>query len=187
MEWLLSKNKEFRYCVADAFEGNMLTPIMKNMLYKAETEWDDYNEVYHCCQFIEAVRKNPFLNTDFHYVKKDKDTIGIGLMTYGEMNTLTSFPADFNLPGSTENVLAFNYFHVSPEGRGIGECWLRDIILPYYAGKGFASVYVKSSHSRVFSLYKRLGESVASYKSESDNGLYQREGKIFRILLQSVL
>lgn len=58
MEWLLHEDKGFNYYVADAFESNMLVPIIKNMLYKAENEWDDYNEAYHCCQFIEAVRKN---------------------------------------------------------------------------------------------------------------------------------
>lgn len=81
MEWLLSENKEFRYCVADTFEGKILVPIMKNMLYKVETEWDDYNEAYHCCRFIEAVRKNPSVKMDFHSVKKGEDTIGVGLVT----------------------------------------------------------------------------------------------------------
>lgn len=183
MEWLLDENKEFRYCVADTFESNMLVPIIRNMLYKAENGWDDYNEVYHCCRFIEVIRKNPSAKMNFHYVKKGEDTIGVGLITYGDINTLPSFPVDFHLTSSTDKILLFSYFHVSPEGRGIGEHWLRDIILPYYAGKGFESVYVKSSHPRVFSLYKRLGERVASYKSESDNGLYQREGEIFRISL----
>lgn len=183
MEWLLHENNEFRYCITDTFEGNMLVPIMKNMLHKAENDWDDYNEMHHCCRFIESVRKNTSVKMDFHYVKRGKDTIGVGFMTYGEISTLTSFPADFTLPSPTENVLVFNYFHVSPEGRGIGEHWLRDIILPYYAEKGFVSVYVKSSHPRVFSLYKRLGERIASYRRESDNGLYHRDGEIFRISL----
>lgn len=183
MEWLLHENSELRYWINDTFEGAMLVPIMKNMLYKAENDWDDYNEVYHCCRFIEAVRKNPSVKIDFHYVKKGEETIGVGFMTYGEIDTPTYFPTDFSVPDSIENALVFNYFHVSPEGRGIGEHWLRDIILPYYTEKGFVSVYVKSSHQRVFSLYKRLGECVASYKSESDNGLYDRDGEIFRISL----
>lgn len=183
MELLLHENSELRYWVTDTFEGNMLVPIIKNMLYKAENDWDDYNEVYHCCQFIEAIRKNPSIKMDFHYIKKGEETIGVGLMTYGEINTLTSFPADFSIPDSIENALAFSYFHVSPEGRGIGEHWLRDIILPYYAEQGFASMYVKSSHPRVYSLYKRLGEHIASYRRENDNGLYHRDGEIFRISL----
>ena len=130
MEWLLSKNKEFRYCVADAFDGNMLVPIMKNILYKSETEWDDYNEAFHCCRFIEAVRKNSSTKMEFHYVKKGEDTIGVGLITHGEINTLPSLPVDFHLPSSTDKILFFSYFHVSPEGRGIGEHWLRDIQQP---------------------------------------------------------
>lgn len=184
MKQLLYENKGFNYSVADTFDSNMLVPVIRNLLNKAETEWDDYDEVYHCCRLIESVRKNPTMQMDFHYIKKGQDTIGIALITRGIIDTSLFFPKGFHLADPADSILVLNYFHISTEGRGTGEYWLRDIIIPHYAEKGFISLYVKSSHPKVFSLYGRLGESIASYESESDNGLHHRSGKIFKISLQ---
>lgn len=183
MEQLLCENKGFRYFKADTFESSMLTPIIKNLLHKAENEWDDYDEVYHCCHLIEAIRRYPGMKTDFHYIKKGGENIGIGLITHGLIHIPLFFPENFRFSDPRESVLVFNYFHISPEGRGTGGFWLKDIILPHYSGRGFTSLYVKSSHPRVFTLYGRLGENIGEYISRSDNGLQTRPGKIFRIPL----
>ena len=42
-------------------------------------------------------------------------------------------------------------------------------------------LYLKSSHSKAFSLYQRLGEEIGSYQTLSDNGEFKRTGKIFKI------
>ncbi|HGM3506378.1 TPA: hypothetical protein ACKOR7_000943 [Clostridioides difficile] len=43
---------------------------------------------------------------------------------------------------------------------------------------------VKSSHPKVFTLYNRLDKCIGEYISRSDNGLYERIGKMFRISLE---
>lgn len=181
MEQLLNEKGGLRYLVSDTFEGSMLVPVIKNILYKAENDWDDYDEVSHCCRLIEAVRKDPDMKMDFHFIKRGEDTIGAGLITYGAIDMQLFFSGAFSFTDPIGNIVIFNYFHIAPEGRGTGEYWLRDIILPHYYGKGFTALYVKSSHPKVFSLYGRLGTVVGEYRGKSDNGLYTRQGKIFRI------
>lgn len=183
MHSLLKKEKELEFWVADTFSGKMLSPIIKNTLYKAENGWDDYDEVYYCCRLIENVKKNPDMTMDFHYITCGENVIGLGLISYGKIDTSLFFHTDFQPQEPLDKILIFNYFHVAPEGRGNGEHWLRDIILPSYNGKGYEACYVKSSHPKVFSLYGRLGQQVGEYSCKSDNGLYIREGKIFRIPL----
>ena len=181
MEKILFENKELKYFVADHFKSDMLVPITRNLLSKVENEWDDYDEVYHCCQLIETVANSPEMKMDFHFIRNGQQTVGVGLVTYGVIDMHAFFPESFTVDEPVEGMLIFNYFHISAEIRGTGEHWLRDIILPYYKEKGFASLYVKSSHPKVFSLYDRLGQCVGEYSSKSDNDLYVRQGKIFRI------
>ena len=183
MKQLLYENKGFNYSVTDTFESDMLVPITKNLLYKAEKEWDDYNEVFHCCRFIETVCNTPEMKMDFHFIRSGQQTVGVGLATYGVIEMHAFFPDSFMVDEPVEGALIFSYFHICAEARGTGEHWLKDIILPYYKEKGFASLYVKSSHPKVFSLYGRLGECVGQYSGKSDNELYLRSGKIFRIRL----
>lgn len=183
MKQLLYENRGFNYSVTDTFESDMLVPITRNLLYKVENEWDDYNEVYHCCQLIETVRNSPEMKMNFHFIRNAQQTVGVGLITYGVIDMHIFFPDSFTLNEPMESTLIFNYFHICAEARGTGEHWLRDIIIPYYKEKGFVSLYVKSSHPKVFSLYGRLGECVGQYESKSDNELHVRSGKIFRIRL----
>lgn len=183
MEHLLHKEGDFQFLITNTFDGKMLIPIIKNLLHKAENEWDDYDEVYHCCHLIETVRKNQNMKMDFHILKKGEDNIGIGLVTHGIIDMPLFFSDTMRTLDAAENFLVFNYFHISHDDRGHGTHWLRDIILPYYQAKGFVAVYIKSSHAKVFSLYNRLGESIGEYESKSDNGLWTRPGKIFRVPL----
>ena len=178
---LLCEENDLEFWVADTFSGKMLTPILKNALYKAETAWDDYDEVYHCCHLIESVKRDPKMVMDFHYFSRVQSIVGVGLVTHGLIDVPLFFPDTIQFLEPIDKILIFNYFHIAPEGRGNGEHWLRDIILPYYYGKSFEAFYVKSSHPKVFSLYDRLGQQIGEYSSKSDNGLQIRPGKIFRI------
>ena len=41
MEQLLYDESGLRFVVSDHFEGRMLTPILENLLDKAQSAWDD--------------------------------------------------------------------------------------------------------------------------------------------------
>lgn len=185
MEQLLAEEQNLKFLVTDKFASNMLIPIIKNVLHKAETDWDDYNEVYHCCRLIELVRQTANIQMDFHYIKKAQDILGVALVTKGIIDLPMFFPTNISVEDSPQNILILNYFHTETAGRGWGEHWLKSIIFPYYQDKNFLTLYVKSSHPKVFSLYDRLGSSIGIYKSSSDNGLYARSGKIFKINLKN--
>lgn len=183
MEQLLHQEGTLEFLVSDTFDGTMLSPILQNLLVKAETGWDDYDEVYHCCQLVEAVRRDSTLHMEFHTLRREGHRVGIGLVTSGRIICPLFFP-DSLLPAEpVEGLLMFNYFHVAPSERGVGGRWLKDVILPHYAAQGYRAVYVKSSHPKVFSLYGQLGTEVGTYTARSDNGLYVRPGRLFRISL----
>ena len=185
MDCLLRGEGELGFWVSDTFSGTLLVPILKNMLVKAEAGWDDYNEAYHCCRLIETVKENPGLTMEFHSLRRGRNVLGVCLVTHGRIEGPLFFPEGFQPPEKPEQILVLNYFHIAPEGRGNGEHWLRDLILPHYREKGYEALYVKSSHPRAFSLYTRLGQPVGEYLSNSDNGLYTRPGKLFRIPLNA--
>jgi hypothetical protein len=52
-----------------------------------------------------------------------------------------------------------------------------------YADLGYTAFYLKTSHPKAFPLYERLGPVIANYTIPSDNGLYQRTGRIYRLPL----
>jgi hypothetical protein len=182
MEVLHNRN-DISFGVANEFNSKYLTPIIQNLLFKVENEWDDYNEVYHCCNLIERVRNNKDMNMDFHLMVKDKQYIGIALVSRGNIDTKTFFKEPISLSENTNDILIFNYFHISQQGRGNGQFWFKDIIMPYYKAQNFKTLYVKSSHQKVFSMYSRLGEEIGEYTSSSDNQLFVRKGKVFKITL----
>ena len=183
MEQLLYHESGLRFVVSDHFEGRMLTPILENLLDKAQSAWDDYDEASRCCRLVEEVRRTPGLHMEFHTARRGEAVAGLALVTSGPV-LRPPFFSEGLLPGEPEDgALAFNYFHISPAARGFGEHWLRDIILPRCRAQGFRAVYVKSSHPRAFSLYRRLGTELGSSRSPSDNGLYLRRGLLFRIPL----
>ncbi|MEH7124655.1 hypothetical protein V7127_15635 [Bacillus sp. JJ1773] len=180
---VIHKINDISFGVATQFDSKYLTPIIQNLLLKAENEWDDYNEVYHCCQLIENVRKNKNMKIDFHVMMEDKNYLGIALVTSGIIDYKVFFKEPISISQNDKDVLIFNYFHISQEGRGNGQIWFRDIIMPYYKSKNFKTIYVKSSHQKVFSMYCRLGTEIGEYTSSSDNQLFMRKGKIFKITL----
>ena len=168
--------------VSKEFQSQYLTPIIQNLLFKAENQWDDYDEVYHCSRLIQGVKKNKDMNMDFHIMKKDEKYFGIALITSGKIDYSLFFKEQIDIEEKDNEVLIFNYFHISKEGRGKGEAWFKNII-KYYNKKNYKAIYLKSSHPKVFSMYTRLGKQIGQYSSKSDNNLFERRGKIFKISL----
>ncbi|MFC9601679.1 hypothetical protein ACFTQL_28460 [Peribacillus butanolivorans] len=80
---VIHKINDINFGVATEFNSKYLTPIIQNLLFKVENEWDDYNEVYHCCNLIEKVRNNNDMNIDFHVMMKDEKYLGIALVNKG--------------------------------------------------------------------------------------------------------
>lgn len=183
MERLLHEEGTLKFLSSDTFQSAMLAPIIQNLLYKAEHGWDDYDEVFHCCQLVEAARQDPSLHMEFHTLRREDHTVGVGLVTGGAILRPLFFPPELMPAEPQDSLLVFNYFHMAPSERGVGSRWLKEIILPHCAGRGYRALYVKSSHPKVFSLYSRLGKQVGNYASHSDNGLFTRSGKLFRIPL----
>lgn len=169
--------------ISKEFKSEYLTPIIQNLLFKVENVWDDYNEVYHCCQLIESVKNDNKMNMDFHIMMKDEKCLGICLITSGTINYKLFFKDSIDMAEEDEEILIFNYFHISKEGRGNGERWFREVIIPYYKAKGFKAIYLKSSHEKVFSMYRRLGREIGEYTSISDNNIFERKGNIFKIII----
>lgn len=180
---IIGKINNISFGVSTKFTSKYLTPIIQNLLIKAENEWDDYNEIYHCCKLIELVRKNHNMIMDFHIMIKDENYLGIALVSKGILDYKLFFKESIMISEEDKDVLIFNYFHIAQEGRGNGETWFRDFILPYYKSKNYKAIYLKSSHQMVFSMYNRLGKEIGEYIGSSDNGLYERKGKIFKITL----
>lgn len=172
------------FCVDSNFDVKYLEPILHNLSLKLKNNWDDYNELYHCCKLIESIRKNPNTWIDTHIIIKDERILGVTLIEGGQIN-LASYIALENF-SFEENSVMLNYFHIIPEGRGNGERWLRDIIIPYYNRKGIINIYLKSSHEKSFSLYGRLGSQIGEYCVHSDNQIYLRKGKIFQIRVKNI-
>ncbi len=185
MERLLHRDGTLEFWVSDTFDGRMLSPIVQNLLVKAENGWDDYDEVFHCCRLVEAVRRETDLHMEFHTLRRNGRVVGVGLMTGGPIACPLFFPPHLLPPEPREGLLAFNYFHVAPEARGVGGRWLREVIFPYCSAQGSRTVYIKSSHPKVFSLYTRLGTVVGHYSARSDNDLFDRPGTLFRIDLDT--
>jgi len=179
---IIEKIDDINFGISNEFKSEYLTPIIQNLLFKAENEWDDYNEVYHCCKLIEGVKNNDNMNMDFHIMKKDEKYLGIALVSSGIIDYKMFFKEPINIEEDHKDVLIFNYFHISKEGRGNGESWFKNII-QYYKSKNYKTIYLKSSHPKVFSMYNRLGKEIGEYSSISDNGLFERRGKIFKIMI----
>ena len=179
---ILSERNGFVFGVTRQFQSAYLLPVLCNLRQKIEEAWDDYNELYHCCRLIERVKRDPDMRMDFHVMQKEGETVGLALVTSGKLDEALFFQEPLRMAEAPTEILFFNYFHIAPLGRGNGERWLKDI-LRYYQEKQFKAMYVKSSHPRVFSLYRRLGEEIGAYTAYSDNRLFTRQGKIFKIIL----
>ena len=176
---LLKKNDSLEYFVEKGFSPKYLEPIAKNVLWKIRNKWDDYNEVSHCCKFIESVRESRDIWIETHFIKNDSKILGVIFVTGGKVDLNQLFKLNLPYQFQEGKSIIISYFHIIPEARGVGEEWLRNVVIPYYREKGIEEIFIKSSHLKAFSLYARLGKEIETYTTQSDNRLYSRKGKIF--------
>jgi hypothetical protein len=171
----------YDFNVTSDYHSQFMIPILENTIVKAREDWDDYHEAFHFTKLVNETRQNKKVTVEYHSIMNKGTCVGIAMIRYG-----SSKANDVSLPsniGIKENSIVLNYFHIAPEARGNGTYWLKEIILPYYKKQGFTYAYIKSSHSKVFSLYERLGLEIDEYYTYSDNYLYERKGKVFVITL----
>ncbi len=187
MTTVLYAKGDLEFCVSDAFEGVYLTSLLDNMREKlVRGEWDDYDEVHHCCKIIHDFSLIPGLVIDYHLLRRADEQLGMVMMSHGAIPPDIYRSSGLSISDPLDEVVLLNYFHISRAGRGNGTFWLRDLLMPLYASKGFTAIYLKSSHTRAFSFYNRLGAVIGNYTFPSDNGVYQRTGRIYRLPLEAV-
>ena len=185
MTTVLYTKDDLEFCVSDTFEGVYLTSLLDNMKEKlVQGGWDDYNEVHHCCKIIHDLSRTPGLTIDYHFLRRSGQHLGMVMMTHGDVSPDIYRSSGLILSDPIREVVLLNYFHIAPEGRGNGTFWLRDLLMPLYASKGYSTIYLKTSHPRAFHLYDRLGTVIGNYTFPSDNGVYQRTGRIYRLPLE---
>ncbi len=137
--------------------------------------------MYHCCKFIESIRESHDIRTDTHFIKSNDQIVGVVFATGGNIVLDHFFKTKTSSQFQIDKSIMLNYFHIAPEFRGLGENWLKEIILPYYKRIGIEEIFTKSTHVKSFSLYARMGQEIGSYTVQSDNRLYRRKGKVFQI------
>lgn len=185
MTTVLYKKDDLEFCFNDTFEGKFLVSLLENMKEKLiKEEWDDYNEVHHCCKIIHDFSQRPGLTMDFHTMQRGGEQLGMVMLTHGSIDANIYACSGLSISDPLDQVLLLSYFHITPAGRGNGTFWLRDIILPMYADQGYTAVYLKTSHPKAFSLYDRFGSVIGNYTFPSDNGEHLRVGRIYRLPLQ---
>ena len=185
MTTVLYRKNDLEFCFSDVFEGRFLLSILENMKAKIlHQEWDDYDELHHCCKIIHDFSQQKGLTMDFHTLRRDGEQLGMVMMTHGAIDPRIYAGSGIAISDPTDQVALLSYFHISPAGRGNGTFWLRDLIMPFYADQGYTAIYLKTSHPRAFPLYDRLGAVIGNYTFPSDNGVYSRVGRIYRIPLK---
>jgi len=173
----LNSTDDLAFEVSDTFDIKYLEPVAKYVLWKLQHEWDDYNELTHAARFFHQAEANTEVWIDSHIAKKGEDIAGVAFVIGGKIGSLeTRYETD-----DPERSLILKYFHIVDKGNGTGRHWLRNIIFPYYQKLGFGHIYLSSSHPKSFSLYSGLGVEIADYTSKSDNGIFERKGKCFRM------
>lgn len=184
MTAVLYTKDDLEFCISDKFEGRFLISMLENMKEKALNDaWDDYNEVHHCCRIIHEFSQTPGLTMDFHTMRRGGNQLGVAIITHGRIDPCIYARHGLHISDPVHEVGLLSYFHISPEGRGNGTFWLRDLIMPMYADLGYTALYLKSSHPKAFPLYERLGAVIGHYTQPSDNMVHQREGRLFRLPL----
>ena len=108
----INEKENIKYSISNNFNPKFLTPISKNLTDKLNNNWDDYNEVYHCCKLIEKIKENENMKVDFHTLTKNDNYIGIALVTYGNIDFNIFFNTPLNIEEKENEILIFNYFHI---------------------------------------------------------------------------
>ncbi|WP_339810558.1 hypothetical protein [uncultured Imperialibacter sp.] len=170
---------DWSFFLSQSFHPRFLAPTEHYVQWKLTNDWDDYNELTHATRFFDEAQKKPTLEVDSHLLMKGGKLKGALFILRGELATIES---RYPIP-EPEKSLILKYFHIMERGQGIGQRWLKEVIIPYYGKLGFADIYLSSSHPKSFGFYEKFGKEIATYTSASDNGLLTREGKCFRVAI----
>ena len=96
----------------------------------------------------------------------------------GDIDTIVGEP-DYQ---PDKNSLVIKYFHIVERGLGLGQLWMKSVLMPYYQKIGYDRFSVGSSHPMSFKFYEKLGaKQIHTCEKESDHGLLTREVKVYRI------
>jgi hypothetical protein len=171
---------DWSFLVSKVFHPGFLVPTGHYVQWKLANDWDDYNELTHATRFFEGLKKKATLRLDSHLLMKGEELKGALFMVSGELANIES---RYPIP-EPENSLILKYFHIMERGKGIGQQWLKEVVVPHYKKLGFTDIYLSSSHPKSFGFYEKFGNEIASYTSPSDNGLVTREGKCFRVKIR---
>ena len=156
----------------------LIKPIKDNVLQKkSNDEWDDYDEFKHTKDWLKNINKQQTKLIVFSYKHKNEN---VGIIFISEGYEVRNF-LDGNNLDYDNNCVKLGPFHISHKFRGIGENWIKTEVIPYLLEQNIKTIFIESSHPKSFSLYSRLGKQVAKYIKKSDNNIFTREGKIFRI------
>ena len=186
MTSVLYTKDDLEFCISDTFEGIYLTSLLDNMREKlVHGEWDDYDEVHHCCRIIHEFSQRPGLTIDYHLLRRAGEQLGMVMMSHGDIPAGIYRSSGLSISDPIGEVVLLNYFHIAPQGRGNGTFWLKELLMPMYAAKGFTAIYLKSSHHKAFPFYDRFGAVIGNYTFPSDNGVFQRTGRIYRLPLEA--
>lgn len=175
---LLSQG-EITYCLSDKYKPEFLYPIGEYVLWKLKTSWDDYNELYHAAAFFEKVGEDKAIQIDSHLLFINSGLSGVVFILYGNLRKIEKRM----LIRDEQKSLLLKYFHIVEKGRGYGQNWLSKVILPYYKSMAYKDIFLASSHPDSFRFYEKFGRTIGQYCSKSDNQLYERQGKFFRLEL----
>lgn len=160
-----------------AFAHRFLLPIGEYVNWKLQHEWDDYNELYHAVHFIEQLSAIDGLWLEPHTLEKEGKLMGVLFIVGGMLEKLG------DAKKLDEGTLLLKYFHIVSKGNGYGSYWLQRVIVPHYRERGFRAIAISSSHPKSFNFYSKLAQETASYCKASDNGIYQRPCKSFKLSL----
>jgi hypothetical protein len=171
---------DWSFFLSQAFHPRFLEPTGHYVQWKLANHWDDYNELTHATWFFDEVQKKVPLEVDSHLLMKGEELKGALFIVRGN---LPSIESRYPIP-EPEKSLILKYFHIMEWGQGIGQRWLKEVIMPHYIKLGFTDIYLSSSHPKSFGFYEKFGNEIASYTSASDNGLLTREGKCYRVKIR---
>jgi len=173
---ILGKRGKDSFILYKKFENKYLLPIGHYVNWKLTNEWDDYNELYHAMNYIKKLQKNKKVWFETHTIEKENKIVGVLIIVGGKIKEIEN-----NLKSEEVNTVLLKYFHIIDKGQGYGSFWLKSIIIPTYAKKGFKFIHINSSHVKSFKFYENMGSEIRKSEKESDNKIYKREIKSFLI------
>ncbi|MEM6765947.1 MAG: hypothetical protein AAF655_13505 [Bacteroidota bacterium] len=180
MKLISTLENKVSFILHKTFSPALYLPISHYVSWKLENDWDDYNELYHAIQFMEKLNETEGIWYDIHSLEKYQKVRGVLTIVGGQLDKLE---LDENI--DPRNSILLKYFHLIEKGQGYGSYWLKSVIIPHYANKGFQSINLSSSHPKSFPFYQRLGQEVTTCSKKSDNQLYDRICKTFCIPLKN--